>query len=56
MWWVVRFRGAIGWGKGMDALFGGGDVVADGVTSELDAAESMKAVLCKSGGLAQPVS
>jgi hypothetical protein len=27
------------------------DVVADGMTSDLEAAESMNAVLCKSGGV-----
>ena len=40
----------------MDALLVVCDVVADGMTSDLEVAESMKAVLCKSGGLVQPVS
>jgi hypothetical protein len=56
MVWVDRIRSPLGWTTVMDALLVVCDVVADGMTSDLEAAESMKAVLCKSGGLVQPVS
>jgi hypothetical protein len=40
----------------MDAWLVAADVVVDGITSDLDAAESMNAVVDKSGGLVQPGS
>ena len=45
-----------GWMTVMDAWLVAADVVVDGITSNLDAAESMNAVVDKSGGLAQPGS
>jgi hypothetical protein len=46
----------LGWMTVMDAWLVAADVVVDGITSVLDAAESMNAVVDKSGGLAQPGS
>jgi hypothetical protein len=40
----------------MDAWLVAADVVVDGIASDLDAAESMNAVVGKLGGLAQPGS
>ena len=54
--WVERICLPLGWTTVMDDLLVSCDVVADGMTSDLEAAESMNAVLCKSGGLVQPGS
>ncbi len=48
--WVDRIRSPLGWTMVMDALLVVCDVVAAGMTSNLEAAKSMKAVFCKSGG------
>jgi hypothetical protein len=45
-----------GWMTVMDVWLVAADVVVDGIMSNLDAAESMNAVVDKSGGLAQPGS
>ncbi len=44
------------WMTVLDAWLVAADIVVDGITSNLDAAESMNAVVDKSGGLAQPGS
>ncbi len=44
------------WMMVMDAWLVAADVVVDGIMSDLDAAESMNAVVDKLGGLAQPGS
>jgi hypothetical protein len=43
-----------GWMRVMDAWLVAADIVVDGITSNFDAAESMNAVVDKSGGLTQP--
>ncbi len=53
---VDRIRSPLGWTTVMEDLLVVCDVVADGMTSNLEAAESMNAVFCKLGGLVQPVS
>ncbi len=45
-----------GWVTVMDAWLVAADVVVDGITSYLDAAESMNAVVDKTGESAQPGS
>ncbi len=44
------------WMTVLDAWLVAADIVVDGITSDLDAAESMNAVVDKSGVLAQPGS
>jgi hypothetical protein len=44
----------LGWITVMDALLVAADVLVDGITSVLEAAVSIKAVVDKSGGLEQP--
>ncbi len=51
-----RIRSSLGWMTVIEDLLVVAEVVADGMTSDFEAAESMKAVVVKSGGLVQPVS
>ena len=53
---VVRMRSLLGWMTVMAVELVGWDVMVEGMTSDFDAAVSMKAVVDRSGGLAQPVS
>ncbi len=55
MAWVDCIRSPLGWMTVMQDLLVVAEVVADGMTSDFEAAESMKAVVVKSGGLVQPV-
>jgi hypothetical protein len=52
--WVVIILSPPGWTTVMDSRLVAGEVCADGVTRDLEAAVSIKAVEDKSGGLAQP--
>jgi hypothetical protein len=51
-----RMQSPPGWMTVMDAWLVAADIVVDGITSNLDAAESMNAVVDKLGELAQPGS
>jgi hypothetical protein len=46
----------LGWITVIDALLVAGDVLVDGITSDLEAAVSINAVVDKLGGLEQPGS
>ncbi len=46
----------LGWITVMDALLVAADVLVEGITSDLEAAVSIKAAVDKSGGLEQPGS
>ena len=52
--WVVLILSPPGWMTVMDSRLVVGEVCVDGVTRDLEAAVSIKAVEDKSGGLAQP--
>ncbi len=52
--WVVLILSPPGWMTVMDSRLVVGEVCVDGVTRDLEAAVSKKAVEDKSGGLAQP--
>jgi hypothetical protein len=52
--WVVLILSPPGWMMVMDSRLVAGEISADGVTRDLEAAVSIKAVEDKLGGLAQP--
>jgi hypothetical protein len=52
--WVVLILSPPGWMTVMDSRLVAGEVCVDGVTRDLEAAVSIKAVEDKLGGLAQP--
>ncbi len=52
--WVVLMLSPPGWMTVMDSRLVAGEVFVDGVTRNLEAAVSIKALKDKSGGLAQP--
>ncbi len=52
--WVVLILSQPGWMTVMDLRLVAGEVRVDGMTKDLEAAVSIKAVEDKSGGLTQP--
>jgi hypothetical protein len=54
--WVDCMLSPLGWITVMDALLVAADVLVDGITSDLEAVVSIKAVVDKLGGLEQPGS